>query len=96
MSHAHYDELRSELQKLLASAEGLLKEGAEAAGDGLDGARTQARESLERACEHLRAAGGELGTRAHRVDRTVRSHPWESIAAVGIAAFLLGFLVRRR
>jgi ElaB/YqjD/DUF883 family membrane-anchored ribosome-binding protein len=85
-----------ELRRLLENAEELLREGGDGAGEKLDAAGTQLREALHRAREHLRAAEQELGAGARRLDHTVRSHPWESLATVGIAAFLLGLLVRHR
>ena len=94
--HAGIENLGQELRRLLENAEELLREGGDGVGDKLDEAGADLRESLRRAREHLRAAESELGTRARRLDHTVRSHPWESVAAVGLAAFVLGMLVRRR
>lgn len=94
--NAGIENLGQELRRLLESAEELLREGGDGAVDKLDEAGTHLRESLRRAHEHLRAAEQELGAGARRVDHVVRSHPWESVAAVGIAGFLLGMLVRRR
>lgn len=96
MNTSPFGNLGDELDKLVGAAESLLREEAESAGDHVDAVRARAREALHRACGHLRAAQEELGSRARRVDQAVRAHPWESLATVGIAAFLLGMLVRRR
>ena len=96
MNDTPFEDFGRALRGLLAEAESLLREGAGNAGEQLDGARASARESLRRTCNHLRAAERELGARARRVDATVREHPWETAAVVGVAAFALGLLVRRR
>jgi ElaB/YqjD/DUF883 family membrane-anchored ribosome-binding protein len=96
MSTTAYEEFGAALRRLLADAESLLLEGADATGEHLDAARQDARESLHRTCEHLRAAERELGTRARRIDSTVHKHPWETAALAGVAGFVLGMLARRR
>jgi ElaB/YqjD/DUF883 family membrane-anchored ribosome-binding protein len=96
MSHTPFETMAGTLRSLLAEADALLNDGADAAGERLDAARHGARESLQRACEHLRAAERELGSRARQVDSAVRAHPWETAAVAGIAGFLIGLLVRRR
>lgn len=94
--HAGIENLGNELHGLLEKAEALLREGGDGLGDQLDDAGARLRESLQHAREHLLAAEHELGRGARRLDHTVRAHPWESLAAVGVAAFLLGMLVRRK
>jgi len=96
MSDKPFEEFGNALRGLLVEAESLLRETADTAGEKLDDARAGARDSLRRTCQHLRAAEREFGAGARRVDATVREHPWETAAVVGVAAFLLGMLVRRR
>jgi ElaB/YqjD/DUF883 family membrane-anchored ribosome-binding protein len=86
------DSLAADLGSLLSDAEALLREAGNGAGEKL----TAARESLGKACEHLRHAQSELGKHARAVDRMVRDNPWKAILATGVVAFLLGLLVRRR
>jgi ElaB/YqjD/DUF883 family membrane-anchored ribosome-binding protein len=86
------DSLAADLRSLLSDAEALLREARDGAGDKLSAAR----ESLGKACEHLRHAESELGKHARAVDRIVRDNPWKAILATGVVAFLLGLLVRRR
>jgi ElaB/YqjD/DUF883 family membrane-anchored ribosome-binding protein len=95
MKESSDENFGSALRSLLADAEALLRESADATGEQLGDARRNARDSLRRTCEHLRAAERELGNRARRVDAAVHRHPWETVAVVGVAAFLLGLMVRR-
>jgi len=96
MNATSIEGLSAELGKILTDVEAALKKAAADAGNGLEGAHTQAHESLRRACGHLRAAQSEIADRAHTLDRVVRAHPWQAIAATGVVAFLLGLWVRRR
>jgi ElaB/YqjD/DUF883 family membrane-anchored ribosome-binding protein len=88
--------LGKEVHRLLAEAEDLLRDSTEAGAAKLDAASASARDSLRRVCTHLREAEHELAAGARRVDRTVREHPWETAAVIGVAAFLLGYLAHRR
>lgn len=51
---------------------------------------------IARMREHLENARKEISERADAVNRSVHDNPWRAIAAVGIVAFVLGLLVRRR
>jgi ElaB/YqjD/DUF883 family membrane-anchored ribosome-binding protein len=92
MTDSAMNELAADLKSLLSDAEALLRDARNGAGEKL----TAARESLGKACEHLRHAESEIGKHARAVDRAVRDHPWKAILATGLVAFCLGLLVRRR
>lgn len=96
MKDADFHNLAESLRKILVETEAMLKSAAAEAGDGLDTAGGRARESLRRARGHLRAAEEEICDRAHSVDHVVRAHPWQTVAAAGAIAFLLGLWMRRR
>ena len=96
MKPSSFEELAGNLRGIRANAEALLKTAADATGEKLDEASESALDSLQRVCDHLRAAEDEVSKKAHALDRLVRSNPWQVIAATGVIAFLLGMLVRRR
>lgn len=93
---ASIEELSENLRKILESAEALLKKSADGAGEELDQAGEDARATLQRICGHLRNARDEVGSRARKLDGTVRSHPWPALAVTAIVAFIAGLAVRRR
>lgn len=94
------DGMRQGLKDLLGKVDEALASAARTAVDSADGAvdatRDHARETLERVAGHLRAAEREITSQARSLDRMVRANPWPAIAATGLVAFLVGFLVRRR
>jgi ElaB/YqjD/DUF883 family membrane-anchored ribosome-binding protein len=96
MKASSLDDLAGALRGMRAEAEALLEKAGAVAGDKLDAAGESALDSLQRVCDHLRAAEDELSKKAHALDRVVRANPWQAIAATGFIAFLLGLLVRRR
>jgi ElaB/YqjD/DUF883 family membrane-anchored ribosome-binding protein len=96
MKVSSLDDLAGNLRGMRADAEALLKKAGETAGDKLDVASESALDSLQRVCDHLRAAEDEVSKKAHALDRLVRANPWQAIAATGVIAFVLGLLVRRR
>jgi ElaB/YqjD/DUF883 family membrane-anchored ribosome-binding protein len=96
MKTSTFEELANNLRGIRADAEALLKTAADTGGDKLDAASESALDSLQRVCDHLRSAEDEVSKKAHALDRLVRAHPWQALAATGVVAFLLGMLVRRR
>ena len=96
MKPSSFEELAGNLRGIRANAEALLKTAADATGEKMDAASESALDSLQRVCDHLRAAEDEVSKKAHALDRLVRANPWQAIAATGVIAFLLGMLVRRR
>lgn len=96
MKSSTIEDLAGNLRGIRETTEALLKTAAQASGDKLDAAGESAIESLQRVCEHLRSAEDEVSKKAHALDRLVRAHPWQAIAATGVIAFLLGLLVSRR
>lgn len=85
MKSSSVEELAANLHTLLADAEALLTESTDGAG-----------ETLRRTCEHLRTAREELANKARKVDQVVHAHPWWTLTATAVVAFVAGLSVRRR
>ena len=96
MNACKFEDLAGNLRGIRAEAEALLGKAREAGSDKVDAAGDAALDSLSRIVDHLRAAEDEVSRKAHALDRLVRAHPWQALAATGVVAFLLGLLVRRR
>ena len=84
------------LTALLDEVETLLKESAQGVKVEAGHVDAKARETLHRVCGHLRNARSEIVDRVHKVDASVRSHPWEAIALTAVVSFFAGLLVRCR
>jgi len=90
------EKISTGLHQLLGEAETLLKSTADTADEKLDEATRTSREALQRVCDQLREARGELEAGARRIEDAVRSHPWKALAATALVSFIAGLLVRRR
>lgn len=94
------ERILEDLQQVIAEIEDLVKETAAAAGDGVN----DATKGMQKRLARMRRQYGDLEkTVRHDVrrgvrvaDRYVHDNAWSSIAAVGLAAFTLGFLLGRR
>jgi ElaB/YqjD/DUF883 family membrane-anchored ribosome-binding protein len=92
--------LTEDFKALYSDTEELLRATATQTGERVTAARARVEERLREA----RAAAAEMGedvlsrTRAaaESADRTVRTHPWESVAVAAGIGFLLGMLTARR
>ena len=92
--------LVDDFKALTTDTEELLRATANQTGERASAARARVEERLRKAkeavdelrddvLEHSRAA-------AEAADRTVRDHPWESVAVAAGVGFLLGMLITRR
>ena len=92
--------LVDDFKALTTDTEELLRATANQTGERVSAARARVEERLRKAkeaadelrddvLEHSRAA-------AEAADRTVRDHPWESVAVAAGVGFLLGMLTSRR
>lgn len=90
------EELVSNLRSLLAEAEKLVGESAgEYASSRMEELYTRLQAAQERVQELYGVAREKVAAGARQTDRTIRSHPYESLAiALGIGV-LLGALIRR-
>jgi ElaB/YqjD/DUF883 family membrane-anchored ribosome-binding protein len=94
------DRLIEDLQAVVRDAEALLLATAGQGGDRIEGIRSRAAESLQRARKRLAAAEEdvlrEVRKAAGDADDYVRHNPWQAVgAAVGLG-LLLGLLISRR
>lgn len=99
MQSAHMQNLRKDLQAVVADAEELLKATASQTGERIEKVRVRAEESLRAARTRLAETGAALGqdarAAAQDVDAQVHQHPY---MAAGIAAgigLLVGLLIGR-
>ncbi len=92
--------LAEDFRALTSDTEELLRATATQTGERVSAARARVEERLREA----KAAAAEMGedmlsrgrAAAESADRTVRAHPWESVAIAAGVGFLLGMLTSRR
>jgi ElaB/YqjD/DUF883 family membrane-anchored ribosome-binding protein len=89
-----------DFKALTSDAEELLRATANQTGERVSAARTRVEERLREAQEAMKELGEDVFERsrhaAQSADRTVRDHPWESVAIAAAVGFLLGLLTSRR
>ena len=92
--------LVDDFKALTADAEELLRATATLTGERASAARTRVEERIRSAKDAMGALGEDVVERgraaATAADRTVREHPWESVAVAAGLGFLLGMLAARR
>jgi len=92
--------LAKDFRALTADTEELLRATANQTGERITAARARVEERLREAKEAAAEMGESVLERtraaADTADRTVRAHPWESVAIAAGVGFLLGMLTARR
>lgn len=92
--------LAKDFRALTADTEELLRATANQTGERINAARARVEERLREAKEVAAEMGEDVMERtraaAETADRTVRAHPWESVAIAAGVGFLLGMLTARR
>ncbi len=92
--------LVEDFKALSADTEELLRATASQTGERANAARARVEERLHEAKEAVEAFRDDVIARsrvaAETADRTVRDHPWESVAIAAGVGFLLGMLTSRR
>lgn len=92
--------LVDDFKALTADTEELLRATASQTGERASAARTRVEERLRQAKEAVDDFREDVAARgraaAESADRTVRDHPWESVAIAAGLGFLLGMLTARR
>ena len=92
--------LVDDFKALTADTEELLRATATLTGERASAARTRVEERLRAAKDAVGEFSGDVVERgraaAEAADRTVRDHPWESVAIAAGLGFLLGMLTARR
>lgn len=94
------DQLSSDVQSALRSAEDTFHQATKAGGEKGAELRERAMEQLKALREKLRDAQDTVVTKskaaAHATDDYVHDHPWKAIAAAGAVGVLVGLLLNRR
>ncbi|MHB8347853.1 MAG: DUF883 family protein [Acidiferrobacterales bacterium] len=89
-----------DFKALTADTEELLRASAALTGERASAARARVEERLRAAKDAVGEFSGDFFERgratAEAADRTVRDHPWESVAVAAGVGFLLGMLTARR
>ena len=92
--------LVDDFKALTTDTEELLRATANQTGERASAARARVEERLDKAKEALDGLREDVMERsraaAEAADRTVRDHPWESVAVAAGVGFLLGMLSGRR
>ena len=92
--------LVDDFKALTTDTEELLRATANQTGERASAARARVEERLDKAKEALDGLREDVMERsraaAEAADRTVRDHPWESVAVAAAVGFLLGMLTSRR
>lgn len=92
--------LVDDFKALTADTEELLRATANQTGERVSAARARVEERLREAREAVEELREDVVARtraaAETADRTVREHPWESVAIAAGVGFLLGMLTARR
>ncbi len=92
--------LTDDFKALYSDTEELLRATATQTGERVSAARARVEERLREARTTAAEMSDDLIARtkaaAESADRTVRAHPWESIAVAAGIGFLLGMLTARR
>jgi ElaB/YqjD/DUF883 family membrane-anchored ribosome-binding protein len=94
------NKLAKDFKALTADTEELLRATANQTGDKVNAVRARVEERLREAKATAEELGedvlGRTRAAAESADRTVRAHPWESVAIAAGVGFLLGMLTARR
>jgi ElaB/YqjD/DUF883 family membrane-anchored ribosome-binding protein len=94
------DQLSSDVQKAIRSAEDMLHQAATAGGEKGVELRERAVEQLKALREKLHDAQDTVVAKskaaARATDDYVHDHPWKAIAAAGAAGVVVGLLLNRR
>lgn len=94
------DQLSSDVQKALRSAEDMFHEATEASGDKAVELRERAMQQLKNVREKLQDAQEAVVTKskaaARATDDYVHDHPWKAITAAAAAGVAVGLLLNRR
>ena len=85
-------QIAEELRALVSDAETLLRSTANAGGADM---QDHAQATLQDLRARLAALEDQVRARARDVDTYVRDNPWQSVAAVGGVALLLGLIMGR-
>jgi ElaB/YqjD/DUF883 family membrane-anchored ribosome-binding protein len=100
MSRSGTERIVEDLRRVVEDAETLLRQTSNLAGDGVEGARERAADSLRSARERLGALEEELLGKARdaarQADRYVRDNPWQSVGIAAGVGLILGVLISRR
>jgi len=92
--------LADDFRALTADTEELLRATANQTGERVSAARARVEERMREAKAAVDELQDDVVARtraaAETADRTVRSHPWESVAIAAGIGFLLGMLTARR
>lgn len=100
MSETTIDQLSSDVQKALRSAEDTFQQAATAGGEKGAELRERAMDQLKAVREKVRDAQEAVVTKGkaavHATDDYVHDHPWKAIAAAGAVGVLVGLLLNRR
>jgi ElaB/YqjD/DUF883 family membrane-anchored ribosome-binding protein len=99
-TEAARNKLVDDFKALAADTEELLRATANQTGERASAARARVEERLRKAKEGLDELREDVMEHsreaAEAADRTVREHPWESVAVAAGVGFLLGILTSRR
>jgi ElaB/YqjD/DUF883 family membrane-anchored ribosome-binding protein len=85
--------IADELRALVADAEALLKSSLNVDGAAI---KERAQAGVRELRSRLNGLEDQLGDTAHQVDDYVRDNPWQTVAAVGAVALVLGRILCRR
>lgn len=100
MSHAPSERLMDDLKRLVADAESLLAQGADAALGQADEHSQDLRRRLQARLREAQLKLGDLQEQAvlasKAADRYVHDNPWTSIGVAAAVGLLVGVLVARR
>ncbi len=89
------EQLVDKLRQVIAEAERIISNGAEHAEGDLADLRTRLEDARDRAEALYAEAREKVREGAQKADDTIRSHPYESLAAALAVGVLLGALIRR-
>ncbi len=99
-TQAARQKLVNDIRALTADTEELLRATANQTGERVTAVRARLEERLREAREAMTELGDDVAERtrqaARAADKTVREHPWESVAIAAAVGFLLGMLTARR
>jgi ElaB/YqjD/DUF883 family membrane-anchored ribosome-binding protein len=99
-TQAARQKLVNDFRALTTDTEELLRATANQTGERVTAVRARVEERLREAREAMTELGDDVAERtrqaARAADKTVREHPWESVAIAAAVGFLLGMLTARR
>ena len=94
------EKLLEDLKTVVRDAEALLQATAAQTGEKIEGARTRATESLQKARQRLAAmekdARQEVRAAATTADLYVHKNPWQAVGMAAGVGLLIGLLIGRR